>query len=79
LDPPPGKERNAVAVSKAQQQAVTKYVKAKYDRFGLTMQKGRLDEIKTHAAAQGESVNGFIGRAINETMERDREGGAESE
>ena len=51
--------------SKAQQKAVTKYVKAKYDRFGLTMPKGHLDEIKSHAEAQGESVNGFINRAID--------------
>lgn len=57
--------------SKAQQKAVTKYVKAKYDRFGLTMPKGQLDTIKAHAAAQGESVNGFINRAIDHEMERD--------
>jgi len=55
-------------VSKAQQKAVTKYVKAKYDRFGLTMAKGRLDEIKGHAAACGQSVNGFINDAIDEKM-----------
>lgn len=60
-----------MATTKAQQKAVTKYVKAKYDRFGLTMPKGNLDKIKAHAEAQGESVNGFIGRAIDETMERD--------
>lgn len=58
-------------VSKAQQKAVTKYVKAKYDRFGLTMAKGRLDEIRAHAEAHSESVNGFINRAISEAMERD--------
>jgi predicted HicB family RNase H-like nuclease len=29
------------------------------------------ETIKAHAEAHGESVNGFIGRAINETMERD--------
>ena len=57
--------------SKAQQKAVTKYVKSKYDRFGLTMPKGNLDTIKAHAEVRGESVNGFIGRAISETMERD--------
>ena len=44
-----------MAVSKAQQKAVAKYVKAKYDRFGLTMPKGCLDEIKSHAEARGES------------------------
>ena len=66
-------------VSKAQQKAVTKYVKAKYDRFGLTMAKGRLDEIKAHAEAHSESVNGFINRAILETMERDGVAPAASE
>ncbi len=55
-------------VSKAQQKAVTKYVKAKYDRFGLTMAKGHLDEIKAHAEAQGQSVNGFINAAIDAQM-----------
>lgn len=59
-----------MAVSKAQQKAVTKYVKNKYDRFGLTMPKGTLDTIKAHAEAQGESVNAFINRAISEAMER---------
>lgn len=62
-----------MAVSKAQQKAVTKYVKAKYDRFGLTMAKGHLDEIKAHAEAKSESVNGFINRAIDQTMGRDRD------
>lgn len=69
--PRPRKEGNTVAVSKAQQKAVTKYVKNKYDRFGLTMPKGDLDVIKAHAEARGESVNAFIGRAISETIDRD--------
>ena len=60
-----------MAVSKAQQKAVTKYVKAKYDRFGLTMPKGHLDEIKAHAETQGESVNGFINRAIDHQRAHD--------
>ena len=38
------------------------------------MPKGQKDTIKAHAAAQGESVNGFIGRAISEAMERDGSG-----
>ena len=58
--------------SKAQQKAVNKYMKENYDRFLLTLRpKGRLDIIKAHAQAQGERVNGFIGRAISEAMERD--------
>ncbi len=63
--------------SKAQQKAVHKYTKENYDRFLLTMKpKGRLETIKAHAAAQGESANGFIVRAISETMERDTAGTA---
>ena len=58
-------------VSKAQQRAVQKYVKANYDRLDLTMPKGRKEELKAHAAAQGESVNAFINRAITEAIERD--------
>ena len=63
-----------MAISKSQQKAVHKYVKANYDRMELTVPKGQKDTIKAHAAAQGESVNGFIGRAISEAMERDGSG-----
>ena len=58
-------------ISKAQQRAVHKYVKANYDRLDLTMPKGRKEKLKAHAAAQGESVNAFINRAITEAIERD--------
>ena len=60
-----------MTVSKAQQKAVHKYVKANYDRVELTFPKGKKDVIKAHAEAQGESVNGFINRAIDEAMERE--------
>ena len=66
-------------VSKAQQKAVHKYVKTHYDRINVTMQKGRREVIQTHAAAQGESVNAFINRAIMEAMERDKTSGAPQE
>ena len=58
-------------VSKAQQKAVHKYVKSNYDRAEITLPKGKKDIVKAHAARQGESVNAFINRAIDETMERD--------
>ncbi len=57
--------------SKAQQRAVNKYVKDKYDRILLTMPKGQKEIIQTHAETQGESVNAFINRAVSETMVRD--------
>lgn len=46
-----------------------------YDRINLTVPKGKKDEIKAHAEAQGESTNAFINRAIDETMERDNGSG----
>ena len=57
--------------SKAQQKAQNKWIAKAYDRVNLTLAKGRKAEIKAHAEAQGESVNGFITRAIDETIERD--------
>lgn len=60
-----------MAISKAQQKAVHKYVKSNYDRIDLTLPKGDKERIKEHASTQGESVNSFIQRAINEAMERD--------
>lgn len=57
-----------MAVSKAQQKAVNKYMAANYDRINLTVPKGRKDEIQAFAAQTGESVNGFINRSIGEAM-----------
>ena len=53
--------------SKAQQKAVNKYMAANYDRINLTVEKGRKEIIK----ARGESVNGFINRAIENQMDID--------
>ena len=61
-------------VSKKQQASVNKYVRANYDRINVTFPKGRKAEIQAHAAERGESVNGFITRAVDETIKR--EGGA---
>lgn len=60
-------------ISKAQQKAVHKYVKENYDRIGITVPKGQKEEIKAHADIYDEgSLNKFINRAIEETMERDK-------
>lgn len=57
--------------SKAHIKATNKWMAKAYDRVNLTMPKGKKDTVQAHAAARGESVNGFINRAISETMERD--------
>ena len=59
--------------SKAQQKAVNKYMKNNYDELKVRVPKGRKDIIKAHAEKNGESVNGFVNRAINETIQRDGE------
>ncbi|MCC8059660.1 MAG: hypothetical protein LIO81_02290 [Clostridiales bacterium] len=58
-------------VSKAQQKAVSKYMKENYDVYQIRMPKGKKAVIQAHAKALGESVNGFIGRAIDEAIARD--------
>lgn len=62
-----------MAVTKAQQRAVSKYMKENYDEIKVRVDKGRKDIIKAHAESKGESVNGFINRAIEEAIERDGE------
>lgn len=59
--------------SKAQQRATNKYMKANYDRVNLTLPKGRKAELQVHAQTRGESLNGFINRAIDHEVERDNE------
>ena len=57
--------------SKAQQKAVSKYMKANYDEIKVRVPKGQKDTIQAHAATRGESVNGFINRVISEAIERE--------
>lgn len=58
-------------MGKASTKAQNKYIAKAYDRVNLTMPKGQKDKIKAHAESNGESLNGFINRAIAETMERE--------
>jgi len=48
-----------------------KWQKENCDRVNLTLPKGKKESIKAHADSQKESVNSFINRAIDETIERD--------
>ena len=52
-------------------ESINRYMAKAYDRISLIVPKGQKDLIQAHAEAQGESTNGFINRAISETMERD--------
>lgn len=54
--------------SKAQQKAVSKYMKENYDEIKVRVEKGRRNAIKAQAEAQGQSVNGYINAAIDARM-----------
>lgn len=56
----------------AQLSASKKYHKEKLDEIKLYVPKGNKERIQEHARAQGESTNAFIYRAVNETIERDK-------
>ena len=48
-----------------------KYNDKAYDRLYVVVAKGLKEKIAKHAAARGESLNGFINRAIADLMERE--------
>ena len=59
-----------MSVSEAQKKASIKYLE-KLDEIRIRMPKGQKEIIKTHAESRGESVNAFLNRAAQETMQRD--------
>lgn len=46
----------------------------KLDEIKVRVPKGRKAEIQAHAESMGETTNGFIKRAIDETISRETEG-----
>lgn len=60
-----------MAKTKTSAAVKNRYIAKTYDRINLTVPKGEKETISDHASIRGESVNGFINRAIKETMERD--------
>lgn len=58
--------------SEAQIRAVRKWDKDNYDRISIVVPIGQKEVVKAHAIEMNESLNGFIQRAINETIERDK-------
>ncbi len=56
--------------TEAQKRAIKKHL-AKLEDLRVRVPKGRKAEIESHAQGRGESLNGFVNRAIDETIERD--------
>ena len=61
----------SMATSKAQLKDAQKYISEKLDEIRVRVPKGEREVWKMHAEKMGESLNKFIYRAVQETMERD--------
>ena len=57
-------------MSKPTAKVINRYMDKAYDRINLTVPKGQKEIIKAYAEAHGESVNGFIQKAIAKAMEQ---------
>lgn len=57
--------------TEARRRANEKYNAKAYDEIKVRVSKGNKEKIKEYAEGRGESLNGFINRAIEETIERD--------
>ena len=63
--------------TEARRKASAKYLAESVEDIRIRVPKGEKDKIKAHAEYMKESVNGYINRAINETMQRDQPGEGE--
>ena len=59
-------------VTPAQRRATDKYIKDKTDELKIRIPKGRKAEYQTHAESRGESLNGFVNRAIDNQVKQDK-------
>ena len=50
-----------------------KYLKESVEDIRIRVPKGDKAKVQEHAATMGESMNSFVVRAIDETMERDNQ------
>jgi len=59
--------------TEAQAKAAKKYLKESVEDIRIRVPKGNKIKVQEHAANMGESMNSFVVRAIDETMERDNQ------
>lgn len=58
-------------VSKAQIKATSKYESKNYDKILLRLPKGKRELVRAAAGSTGESLNGYITKAIDERMRKE--------
>ena len=65
------KKSTYTGYTEARKKANEKYLKESVEDIRIRVPKGDKAKVQEHAASVGESMNAFVVRAINETMERD--------
>lgn len=68
---PENKKSTYTGQTEARRKANAKYLKESVEDIRIRVPKGQKNIIKSHAKQQGESMNSFVVRAINETMKHD--------
>ena len=57
-----------MATTKAQQKAVNKYMKEKYDSLRIFVPKGRKQAVEIYAKERGESINGLVNSLLRNEL-----------
>ena len=65
------KKSTYAGYTEARKKDKKKYLKESVEDVRIRVPKGQKAVIKNHAEQQGESMNAFVIRAIDETMQRD--------
>ncbi len=67
------KKSTYTGYTEARKKANEKYLKESVEDIRIRVPKGDKAKVQEHAATMGESMNSFVIRAIDETMERDNQ------
>ena len=67
------KKSTYTGYTEARKKVNEKYLKESVEDIRIRVPKGDKAKVQEHAATMGESMNSFVVRAIDETMERDNQ------
>ena len=70
---PEEKKSKYTGQTEARRKASAKYLKESVEDIRIRVPKGDKAKVQEHATTMGESMNAFVVRAIDETMERDNQ------
>ena len=72
------RDEKKTSYTDARARAIQKYMHESVENIQIRVPKGQKAIIKAYADSMGESLNAFVIRAINETMQRNRKEGKAS-